>query len=155
MIRTQKKSRKQRGHRTHGWGHGKKHRGAGNRGGRGNAGLGKRGAQKKTKPLSKGQKAVGRKANNNAGIKTVRNRERTITVINILDISNNLEKWVTTKKATKTKDAYSVDLTKLGYTKLLGSGKIQQKVKIKVAEASATAKSKIEKASGTLELNTQ
>ena len=31
----EKKSRKKRGTRTHGWGAGKKHRGAGNRGGRG------------------------------------------------------------------------------------------------------------------------
>ncbi|MBT7062960.1 50S ribosomal protein L15, partial [Candidatus Woesearchaeota archaeon] len=35
VIRKQKKSVKQRGSRTHGWGAGKKHRGAGHRGGRG------------------------------------------------------------------------------------------------------------------------
>ena len=42
-----KKSRKLRGHKTHGYGSKKKHRGAGNRGGRGMAGTGKRAGQKK------------------------------------------------------------------------------------------------------------
>ena len=49
VFKSRSKVQKQRGKRTHGWGHGKKHRGAGNRGGRGKAGLGKRGAQKKTR----------------------------------------------------------------------------------------------------------
>ena len=48
VFKSRSKVQKQRGKRTHGWGHGKKHRGAGNRGGRGKAGLGKRGAQRKT-----------------------------------------------------------------------------------------------------------
>ncbi len=43
----QKKNKRQRGLSSHGWGHKKKHRGAGNRGGKGMAGTGKRADTKK------------------------------------------------------------------------------------------------------------
>jgi len=151
VIRKESKSRKQRGKRTHGWGMGKKHRGAGNRGGRGNAGLGKRGAQKKTLPLSQGKRPVGRIANDNIGMKVVRNNEEKFNVINLGDISNLLEKWVSSKKAIKTKDTYSVNLSKLGYSKLLSSGELTQKVSISVPNYSTKAKQKVESVGGKIE----
>ena len=98
VTRQESKSRKQRGKRTHGWGMGKKHRGAGNRGGRGRAGLGKRGAQKKTLPLSQGKKAVGKVANNNTGMEVVRNKAIIANTIN-LSKTNNIKQLDLNKEA--------------------------------------------------------
>jgi large subunit ribosomal protein L15 len=45
---------------------------------------------------------------------------------------------------------WSVDLTKMGVDKLLGSGRISTAISVKVAEASATALEKLKSAGGTL-----
>ena len=148
----EKKSRKKRGTRTHGWGAGKKHRGAGNRGGRGRAGMGKRGQQKKTLPLAQGKKPVGQIANNNKGMPVVLERVKKIHVLNLADLQNNMEKWTAEGKAEKTKTGYSVDLEKIGYTKLLSKGEVTFKLNIKINSASAKAKEKLEAAGGKIEL---
>jgi large subunit ribosomal protein L15 len=148
----EKKSRKKRGSRTHGWGAGKKHRGAGNRGGRGRAGMGKRGQQRKTLPLSQGKKPVGQIANNNRGMAVVLERVKKANVLNLVDLQNNMEKWTTEGKAEKTKTGYSVDLKKIGYTKLLSQGEVTFKLNIKINSASAKAKEKLEAAGGKIEL---
>ncbi len=128
MIRKKKKSRKLRGSRTHGYGAGKKHRGAGSRGGRGRAGSGKRGQQKKSKYLARHIKPLGRK-----GFKSVKQKKRKkIRIINLGEISKLAEKGI-------------VDLT--GY-KLLGTGSIRGKLKVKVKHISKKAKEKLEKAGG-------
>ena len=148
----EKKSRKKRGSRTHGWGAGKKHRGAGNRGGRGRAGMGKRGQQRKTLPLSQGKKPVGKIANNNRGMRVVLERVKKSNVLNLVDLQNNMEKWTAEGKAEKTKTGYSVDLEKIGYTKLLSQGEVIFKLNIKINSASAKAKEKLEAAGGKIEL---
>ena len=148
----EKKSRKKRGSRTHGWGAGKKHRGAGNRGGRGRAGMGKRGQQRKTLPLSQGKKPVGQIANNNRGMSVVLERVKKANVLNLVDLQNNMEKWTAEGKAEKTKTGYSVDLEKIGYTKLLSQGEVTFKLNIKINSASAKAKEKLEAAGGKIEL---
>ena len=148
----EKKSRKKRGTRTHGWGAGKKHRGAGNRGGRGRAGMGKRGQQKKTLPLAQGKKPVGQIANNNKGMPVLLERVKKINVLNLVDLQNNMEKWTAEGKAEKTKTGYSVDLEKIGYTKLLSKGEVTFKLNIKINSASAKAKEKLEAAGGKIEL---
>ncbi len=147
-----KKSRKKRGTRTHGWGAGKKHRGAGNRGGRGRAGMGKRGQQKKTLPLSQGKKPVGQIANDNRGMPTILKRIKKVRVINLIDLQNNVEKWVSEGKAEKNKAGYSIDLQKIGYTKLLSKGEVTYKVIVKVKSASAKAKEKLEAVGGKVEI---
>jgi large subunit ribosomal protein L15 len=148
----EKKSRKKRGSRTHGWGAGKKHRGAGNRGGRGRAGMGKRGQQRKTLPLSQGKKPVGKIANNNRGMRVVLERVKKSNVLNLVDLQNNMEKWTAEGKAEKTKTGYSVDLEKIGYTKLLSQGEVTFKLSIKINSVSAKAKEKLEAAGGKIEL---
>ena len=149
---SEKKSRKKRGSRTHGWGAGKKHRGAGNRGGRGRAGMGKRGQQKKTLPLSQGKKPVGKIANNNQGMRVVLERVKKSNVLNLVDLQNNMEKWTAEGKAEKTKTGFSIDLEKIGYTKLLSQGEVTFKLNIKINSASAKAKEKLEAAGGKIEL---
>jgi large subunit ribosomal protein L15 len=149
---SEKKSRKKRGSRTHGWGAGKKHRGAGNRGGRGRAGMGKRGQQKKTLPLSQGKKPVGQIANNNRGMSVVLERVKKSNVLNLVDLQNNMEKWTAEGKAEKTKTGYSINLEKIGYTKLLSQGEVTFKLNIKINSASEKAKEKLEAAGGKIEI---
>jgi large subunit ribosomal protein L15 len=139
-----KKSRKQRGSRTHGWGAGKKHRGAGHRGGRGKAGQGKRGQQRATRVYAKGEKGIGRK-----GFRITRALKPKLRSLNLKSLEQLIDKWATEKRATKIKEIYSVDLNKLKY-KLLGTGKLSKKINVTADNYSKAAKEKIEKAGGSV-----
>jgi len=143
MIRQSKKSTRQRGSRTHGWGAGKKHRGAGNRGGRGNAGSGKRGQQKETKYLAHGGKSPLGKH----GFQITRQRP-SFRTINLAQIETNLDGWVEAKKVTKTQSVYVIDLAKVGYDKVLGVGKLAHKLKITAKAFSKRAEERIKAAGG-------
>lgn len=146
-----KKNVRQRGGKTHGWGSMKKHRGAGNRGGRGNAGSGKRADQKKPaywnnkKPMKKGQK-VGQDYFGKHGFNSI--HEHTAIIVNVRDLDKFVSAWTAEKKATKSGETYTVDLTALGVEKLLGSGTISKKVRVTVASASPGAIEKINAAGG-------
>jgi large subunit ribosomal protein L15 len=134
MKRTQKKLRKTRGYKRK-RGNGKRCRGAGNRGGRGRAGLGKRAAQNKIKYLK--DKKLGRPGSH--GFISIKQRKdfhpETINV-------DKLDKFATKTGQTE------VNLLKLGYKKLLGSGKVRNKIIVHVPQFSETAKQKIESAGG-------
>lgn len=146
VVRRKRKSKKRRGSRTHGWGAGKKHRGAGHRGGRGRAGVGKRGGQKVTAYLARGIKPIGRRG--------IRISRREVKVkpnpINLKDIEQRLDAWIARKQATKEGDVFVVDLKKLGYTRVLGEGKLTKKLKLICGKFSASAKKKIEEAGGSI-----
>ncbi len=118
------KTRKKRASRTYGWGGGKKHRGAGSRGGRGKAGSGKRGQQRETKYLAKHIKMVGKH-----GFKSHIKRLKIINVSEISKLAKNNE----------------VDITNY---KLLGSGNISEKLKVKVKQYTKKAEEKIKAAGG-------
>jgi large subunit ribosomal protein L15 len=127
MPHKERKTRKMRGSRTHGYGRIGQHRDAG----------------------SKGQRKVGRHKHlwsyvtahepNYFGKhgftspKSLKHQENTINIkqLNQLTIENN-----------------QVNLTTLGYTKLLGTGKITKPLTITVATCSKTAQEKIKKAGG-------
>tara|TARA_Y100000310_G_C20690729_1_gene822016 strand:- start:839 stop:1255 length:417 start_codon:yes stop_codon:yes gene_type:complete len=117
----QRKNKRQRGYNSHGWGSKKKHRGAGHRGGRGMAGTGKRADTKKPSIINEfGNSYYG---------KTGFNRVNRVVdvVINLRELNVMIEKgWI--------KD--EINLKSLGYTKLLGNGKLDHKLKITVAKAS-------------------
>jgi large subunit ribosomal protein L15 len=138
-----KKSTRQRGSRTHGWGAGKKHRGAGHRGGKGNAGKGKRGQQRQTIYTAQGIQTL-RKRKKYPHIKKIK------SIVTIEQLSVNLEKWVSEKKAKKSKDEFTVNLSELGYDKLLGTGVLRHKVNVHVNEATKIAEKKIQALKGTL-----
>ena len=142
VVRKQKKSRKQRRSRTHGWGAVTKRRGAGHRGGRGKAGAGKRGQQKKSMYLAAGVKPIGK-----TGIR-YKKQELALNTINVQDISLRLEKWISEGKAKKTGNKFQIDLKKLGYQKLLGAGRLDKPVEVKVNLFSKRAEEKILKAGG-------
>lgn len=138
-----KKVTKQRGSKTHGWGSMKKHRGAGHRGGRGNAGSGKRGdAKKPTFQNDTRSNYLGKR-----GFVSIY-RDDAFNSINLAKLSFMLDSFVEEKKATKKGDVYTVDLSALGYQKLLGSGKITKSVNVSVMVASQKAVDKINAAKG-------
>jgi large subunit ribosomal protein L15 len=140
VVSKRKKVTKYRAHTTHGGGHRKKRRGAGSRGGRGNAGSGKRA----------GQKVAGLKgfALGSRGFtsKTVSMKAVTLSYFT----AKTLEKLVEKKLITKENDFYSIDLAKLGYQKLLSTGNIKSKLKIKVEKFTPRAEEKVKAAGGEL-----
>lgn len=129
-----KKLVKQRGHRTHGWGSPKKHRGAGSRGGRGYAGSKK---HKRVWVAKNEPDRLGKRGFHSLRDKRVKARVR---AINLRDLER-----IALKKGLK-----EINLKELGYDKLLGTGEIKQKLVIKAGKFSASAKKKIEKAGGKL-----
>lgn len=141
VVIKRKKSSRQRGGTTHGWGSMKKHRGAGNRGGRGMAGSGKKADQLKPS-LWKNKKYFGKYGFKKKGIKIE------ISPINILLLEEKIASLEAAGKVSKENDVYVVDLEKIGYNKLLGSGKATKKFKITVPYASKGAVEKIKSAGG-------
>ena len=139
VVYKRKKVNRYRGHSNHGGGARKKRRGAGSRGGRGMAGTGKRAGQKKAgMPLVLGKH----------GFRPL----RTVSVERIISVgyftSENVNRLLSEGKAVKEGQFVSLDLGKLGYTKLLGTGKTTQKLKITVASCSKGAVEKIKAAGG-------
>ena len=126
------------GSRTRGRGH-KKGRGAGLRGGRGNAGC------HKTKRIM--FERVGRVWGAH-GFKRPQSVVSANSSINLKTIEENSESWITEGIATKKGKVVSVDLTEMGYDKLLGTGSTTQSYKLTISAASAKAVEKIEAAGG-------
>ncbi len=124
VVNKRKKVTKYRAHTTHGGGHRKKRRGAGSRGGRGRAGTGKRASQKKAGMAPQLGKA---------GFSSPHKK---IKKINVGDLA---------KLAVENGE---LNLRKLGYGKLLGSGKINLKLTINVDSYSSRAEEKIKAAGG-------
>ena len=126
------------GSRTRGRGH-KKGRGAGLRGGRGNAGC------HKTKRIM--YERVGRVWGAH-GFKRPQTVVMANNAINLKVIEESAAEWVDQGNASKKGKTVSIDLKKMGYDKLLGTGVPSQAYKITVGAASAKAVEKIEAAGG-------
>lgn len=141
MSHKDRKIRSKRGTRNCGWGNTQKHRGAGSRGGRGMAGSKKQ----KWCGISKycpgyfGQHGF---KNHSSGVRD--------KAINLCDLERNLEMFVKEGKVTAEGGKYIVNLTALGYDKLLGSGKISNKMDIAVKSFSKKAKERVEENSGSI-----
>lgn len=124
--------------RTRGRGH-KKGRGAGLRGGRGNAGC------HKTKRIM--YERVGRVWGAH-GFKRPQTVVMANSAINLNVIEENASEWVDQGNATKKGKTISIDLKKMGYDKLLGTGVPSQAYNITISAASAKAVEKVEAAGG-------
>lgn len=121
------KTSRERGNKTHGWGHKKKHRGYGNKGGRGNAGSGKRGDAKK--PSYWGDpKYMGR-------FGFTSHHSRPLVTITLRDLDKQFK-------------AGDINLTVLGYDKVLGTGNVNKKFNITVSLITSKAAEKIQAAGG-------
>ena len=124
--------------RTRGRGH-KKGRGAGLRGGRGNAGC------HKTKRIM--YERVGRVWGAH-GFKRPQTVVMANSAINLNVIEENASEWVNQGNATKKGKTISIDLKKMGYDKLLGTGVPSKAYNITISAASAKAVEKVEAAGG-------
>jgi len=128
----ERKVRKQRGSRTHGWGQVGQHRAGGRKGGKGKAGRGK---HKWTYTVKYAPNYFGKHGFH----KPVSHEEKTINV-------GELEELV--EKTTIEKEAKIINLEKLGYNKLLGAGKVNRPLNIEVKSCSKSAAKKIQEAGG-------
>ena len=144
-FKKRRKTVRFRGSKTHGYGAKKKHRGAGSRGGRGNAGTGKRSDNKKP---SVWKEFVSGKDPSKRGF-TSWLRVNDVT-INVGHLASSADRLVAEKKATVSAGVVTIDLTALGYTKLLSSGTIKRKLHVTVAKAASLAVEKVQKAGGTV-----
>lgn len=130
-----------RGSRTHGRGK-KAGRGAGLRGGRGNAGLHK---HKWISVVKYCPDYFG-----HHGFKRPQSVVCDKVTMNLSEVEQALPSMAKDGFAVQKDSKWSVDLTKMGVDKLLGSGRISTAISVKVAEASATALEKLKSAGGTL-----
>jgi len=137
VVNKRKKSRRKLGSNTYGWGK-NKHRNSGSRGGAGNAGTGKKAHGKK--PSIWGSNYLGKDGFVMKGVVEVNN------CISLRDLDDRLPHWIAQKKATEKE----VNLGTLGYTKLLGTGKLTRKIKITVERATGNAAEKVKAAGGEL-----
>lgn len=137
MRRKKKKTYKKRGSRTCGGGSAKNRKGAGNRGGRGNAGSGKRARHKYT-PGHLGKRGFTRPPK----------LKKDEPIINLRYINNNIDRLLEEGVAVKKDDEITVNVSKLGATKVLGKGHLTQKFSVKADNFSEGAKTKIEAMGG-------
>ena len=143
VVKRKKKVIKMRGSRTHGWG--LVHRNSGQRGGAGNAGTGKRAHS--NKPSFWGKNYLGKQGFVKKGAVSDCN------CINIKEIEDKLPIWCAEKKVVQDGNVFVVDLCKLGFEKLLSTGKATKKFKLSVNIATEKAVEKIKKAGGDVVLS--
>lgn len=130
VVRFRKKSRRMRGSKTHGWGMKKKHRGAGSQGGRGQAGMLK---HKKSWMLMHDPDHFG-----NIGFKIPTEAKKGIKNVTLKDLD------ILAKKLNKVE----IDVSELGFDKVLSTGKLTQALTVKAKKFVEKAKQKIEAAGG-------
>ena len=143
IPRRRKKSRKMRGSRLHGYGLQRQHRRSGRGGGFGNAGPHKHRWTWYTAYwpdyFGKGRR----------GFKRPRAVVREIKAINLSDIEQNLNKFLERGSAIRREDGViEVDLSKEGYNKVLGKGRISTPMVIKAKYFSEKAIERIKAAGG-------
>lgn len=131
------------GSRTHGRGK-KAGRGAGKRGGRGNAGLHK---HKYITTVKFMPDHFGRH-----GFKRPQCVIGSKLTINLFLLDEKIDRLLKEGSIKKVKNNYEIDLDKLGYDKLLGSGNITKPVNVKIKEATEKAISKVKNAGGNINI---
>ncbi|MDW0281935.1 MAG: uL15 family ribosomal protein [Nitrososphaeraceae archaeon] len=135
MATRLRKSRKQRGTRYCGWGQIGQHRASGSRGGVGGAGKHK---HFWIRTVIEEPDHFGHDSFNSLNPKVVRKW------VDVGQLDSLFARYGSLKDNGKA----FLDLTALGYIKLLGGGKLQSAISLKVTQFSATAKQKIESAGG-------
>jgi large subunit ribosomal protein L15 len=135
VVNKRKKSTKLRGSQSHGWG--RHHRGKGSKGGAGNAGTGKKAHVKKFERV-KIKYYFGKRGFIKKG------QVKPVHTIDLRTLFQKLRVWTAQGKISGT----TIDLTKLGYDKLLSTGQAKKPVTITIEKATAKAVEKIEKAGG-------
>ena len=140
MPTKDRKVRRQRGSRTHGWGQVGQHRAGGGRGGHGKAGLDKH----KWTWVVKNDPTYWLKK----GFVSARTLGKTVNIINVGKLDALADKLNSEKKLERKDKKIILDLESLGYDKLLGTGEIVKPMLVKVASYSESASRKLEEAGG-------
>lgn len=141
VVRSKRKSRKLRGRsRYMGWGQIGQHRKAGSRGGVGAAGMHK---HKWSWVVKYAPDWYGKR-----GFKSPKQITREVRAINVGELSEKIESLVREGKASVLGEVYEVDLSELGYDKLLGEGDVRYKMRVKVESATKRAIEKVKQAGG-------
>jgi large subunit ribosomal protein L15 len=135
-----RKVRKQRGSRTHGYGQIGQHRCRGGRGGTGKAGLDKH----KWSYVLRYDPTYWEKK----GFVSTRTLGKKVSVINVGKLDDLVDKLDSEKKLERKDEKIFLDLESLGYDKLLGTGEIIKPMLVKVASYSEAASRKLEEAGG-------
>ena len=139
MPHKKRKTRKKRGSRTHGYGRVGQHRqGGGQKGGHGKTGHSK---HKWSYTVKYEPGYFGKH-----GFKPPRRRE--VETINVGQLDEKVRQLLDQGKAVKEEDGVHVDLSQMGYDKLLGSGQVTHPLVIKVDSHSQSAEEKIESGKG-------
>ncbi|MGC8816578.1 MAG: uL15m family ribosomal protein [Candidatus Hadarchaeum sp.] len=139
-IRRGKKVRKQRGRRTYGRGCSKRGRGSGERGGTGMSG----GHKHKWSYIIRYMPDYFGKH----GFTRPDDVRRGLTVINVGEIDENLEKFVKMGVARQAGEKFVVDLNKLGVDRVLGGGRVTHQLEVTAKSFVDSAKRKLEEAGG-------
>ena len=140
MIRTKRKINKQRGSRSNGGGCTKKRRGAGNKGGKGKAGAGK---QHWTWTVIHDPDHFGKH-----GFKRPQKTIHKSYPVNLNFLNDKAEEFVEKGIATKEDDVIVIDVTDLGFNKVLATGSLDIPLVVKSPAFSEAAIEKIEEAGG-------
>jgi large subunit ribosomal protein L15 len=137
-----RKIRRYRGSRTHGYGQIGQHRCRGGRGGTGKAGLDK---HKWTFVLRNDPTYWEKK-----GFVSARTLGKKVRIINIGKLDDLADKLEVDKKLERKEQKIFLNLEELGYDKLLGTGEISKPLLIKVGSYSESASKKLEEAGGAI-----
>lgn len=141
-YRKRKKDTRLRASHTHGCGAKNKRRGTGNRGGKGRGGSGKRAQSKKPSFWKEGRwRSLGFFSKSRTESKA----------INVGDVNLMIEHNKFSKKGSQ----FDVNLTELGYTKLLSKGRIKHPAIITITTATDKAVAKTLSAGGKVNLQTK
>ncbi|MBI4451743.1 uL15 family ribosomal protein [Candidatus Woesearchaeota archaeon] len=141
MLHKRKRVTRLRGSRNHGWG--RMHRNSGQRGGAGNAGSGKRADAKKP---SYADRAFGKHGFKQKGPTSASE------CITLRDIEDRATHWVASKQAKTEQGKTAINLTALGYTKLLATGKLTKPFLLTISSAAPAAVEKVKAAGGDVAL---
>lgn len=140
MPHKDRKVRKMRGSRTHGYGQIGQHRCRGGRGGTGKAGLDKH----KWTYVIKHDPTYWEKK----GFVSTKTLGKKVSIINIGKLDDLASKLESEKNLEKKQNKIFLDLESLGYDKLLGTGKVVKPMVVKVESYSESASRKLEEAGG-------
>ncbi|MDI6702385.1 uL15m family ribosomal protein [Methanothermobacter wolfeii] len=144
MIRKRRKITRMRGSRTVGGGCSKKRRGAGHRGGRGQAG----GHKHHWSWIVKyDPKHFGK-----YGFKRPQKLIKRPETVNLAYLDEKIPELLESGVAVEENGMIVIDVTELGFEKVLGSGRLTRPVHVKAYEFSESAAEKIEEAGGMAEI---
>ena len=137
MATRKRKTRHLRVSRCHGWGRSGQHRDSGMQGGHGNAGW----KRHRWSSVIRYGWEIGK-----TGFVPINPRDN--RAINVGDLSLGLDRLVQEGRAKQSGNKFEINLGEMGFSKLLGNGRIIHPIRVVVAECSEKAANKISQAGG-------